>query len=136
MIATDQLTIRHYIPGDIMRHLAPEYMHMELDPDLCWVAEGPTGEIVGLVLATGGHQTAVLLRVAALPGTPGAWLLAMLRHVVRDLIAMDYKLIVACLSAARAEELKLARIFERAGGKLAAISGFVGAVPVATLGRW
>lgn len=136
MIATDQLVIRHYQPGDIMHHLAPEYMHMELTPELCWVAEGSSGEIVGVVLVSAGHQTAVLLRVASLPGTPGAWLLAMLRHVFKELVERDYKLVIACMSAARVEELKMARIFERAGGKLTPISGFVGAVLTRQAGRW
>jgi hypothetical protein len=130
-----EVLIRAYETGDIVAHLLPEYAQLHLDPALTWVVD-VDGAVVGVLVAAYGSQTACLLRVAAVPSAPYGWLLALLRRAIVDLRERGCVVLVACLSAARPEELKLARLLQRAGGQLASISGYVGAVTIDQAGKW
>jgi len=134
-LVQEGVQIRSYEKGDIIAHLLPEYANLQLDPSLCWVAD-VDGAVMGTLVATYGSQTACLIRIASVPGAPHGWLLALLRRAISDLKSRGCVVLMACLTAARPEELKLARLLQRAGGQLASISGFVGAITTEQAGRW
>ena len=132
MIATSTVIARRYEIVDDLTHLMPEYANYKLDSNMTWVAE-IDGEIVGAILAAGGNQTAVILRMVAVDNAPTSWALATLRYMATDLYDQGYLVITACLSAARPAELKLARMMQRGGGMLGAISGYIAVASLAKL---
>jgi hypothetical protein len=128
--------VRHYQRGDFVRHLLPEMEALELDPRLTWVVE-KDGMIVAALVALYGSQMAVLVRLIASSDAPPTWLLALLRYATRDLEEMGAKCIIASLSVDQLAGMKLARMFQLAGGTLQPISGFIGAVAIEnTWRRW
>jgi hypothetical protein len=133
---TAAMRARHYEKGDIIAHIVPEYAHLKLEPDNCWVVEDEEGVVVGAVLVTVGNEIACVIRVAGLPEAPLSWVLCGLRMMVRDLHERGVKVLVACFNVTRVEELKLARLMQKAGGELAPLSGFVAAVAVEQVRRW
>jgi hypothetical protein len=135
MIATG-FEVRHYQPGDIIAHIVPQYANLKMEPENCWVVEDEEGAVVGAILATVGNEVACLIRIAGLPHAPQGWVLCCLRLLTRDLRERGIKVMVACFDVSRVEELKLARLLQKAGGELVPLTGFVGAIAVERAGRW
>jgi hypothetical protein len=135
MIAIDTLTIRRYRTSDYIGDLVPEFAHLELDPECVWVAESE-GEIAGVMLITYGNQTAMILRLVAAQDAPPTWVAQLLRYAVADLEGRGCVMLISCLSVDTPQELKLHRIFMRAGGYSKPFTGHCVGIAIEHARKW
>lgn len=133
LTATETQIVRRMNPWERL----PEALRLnypQINPEWCWVLDGERG-IEAVCYGADMHGIAQIMMIKTLEGTARHSLLLLLRGVVADLRERGYTMLMTWLSATRPAELKLARVFQRLGGKLVAESGYFA---VATLRerRW
>lgn len=123
-IATESMLVRHLNEWET---LPPELRlpFPKIDPTWAWVVAGDAGP-VAVIYGADVHGMAHMIMLKALDSAPPECLVLLLRGVRDDLLARGYTQVMSWLSATRVTEMKLARVFQRLGGKLAAESGWWG----------
>lgn|SRR5262249_14715743 len=122
--ATETMLVRHL--NDWEWKTLPESLRLpfpKIDPAWCWVVDSPNG-VVASAYGADLHGMAHMITLKTLDIAPSGVLVLLLRGIRDDLLTRGYTKVMCWLSATRTPEMKLARVFQRLGGSLAAESGW------------
>lgn len=114
MISQGEILIRHLETGDLVsQELLGKWGLFYLDCEWVWIVEHE-GTVEAILITAPMHGVLFLLRIAATKNAPRAWMVVMLRRVLREAKERGLLAVMTYLTATK-EELKLVRLATREG---------------------
>ena len=100
-----------------------------IDPNWCWIVER-NSVLEGCLLASPCHGTAVIWRLAMIPGTSASSLLKLLRTFMRDMRRRGISGYITFVDENEPTQRKLKSLMERIGAKVGAKNWTLMASPI------